>query len=89
VEASGSRVATAAGRSLPGIHIAFVLLLLLLLSLAFFRLPVWCANCAAALENVSVMQQAIQHGGDGGAVAQQFSPVFHGSVGRQQCAARS
>jgi len=26
------------------------------------------------------MQEAIEHGGDGGAVAEQFSPVFHGVV---------
>src|SRR5258708_16821686 len=38
----------------------------------------------AAFENVSVMQQAIQHGGDSGAVAQQFSPVVYGAVGGQQ-----
>jgi hypothetical protein len=30
------------------------------------------------------MQQAIQHCGDSGAVAQQFSPVVYGPVGRQQ-----
>src|ERR1019366_8447700 len=40
----------------------------------------------AALEHVSVVQQAIQHGGDSGAVAQQLSPVVYGSVGRQKCA---
>src|SRR5260370_37591114 len=32
------------------------------------------------------MQQAIQHGGDSGAVDQKFSPVVYGAVGGQQCA---
>ena len=40
----------------------------------------------AALENVSVMQQAIQHGGDSGTVAEQFAPVVDGPVGSQQSA---
>ena len=35
------------------------------------------------------MQQAIEHRGDSGAVAQQFSPVFHGAVGGHQCAGAS
>ena len=61
--------------------------LLLLLSLRIPRTAGLGAPTAwAALENVSVMQQAVQHGGDSGAVAQQFPPVFYGSVGRQQCA---
>ena len=30
------------------------------------------------------MEQAIEHGGDGGAVAEQFAPVFDGAVGSQQ-----
>ena len=40
----------------------------------------------AALEDVAVMQQAVEHGGDGGDVAEQFSPVFDGTVRSQQCA---
>jgi hypothetical protein len=40
-------------------------------------LPIFGAPTArATLENVSVMQQPIQHGGDGGTVAQQLSPVI-------------
>ncbi len=27
------------------------------------------------------MKEAVEHGGDGSTVSQQFSPVFHGSVG--------
>jgi acid phosphatase family membrane protein YuiD len=51
--------------------------LLLLLSLAFSRTAGLGSPAArAALENVSVMQQAVQHRGDSGAVAQQFSPVI-------------
>jgi len=57
--------------------------LLLLLSLCICCTAGFGAPTArAALENVTVMEQAIQHGGDSGAVAQQFSPVFYGSVGR-------
>ena len=33
-----------------------------------------------ALEHVSVVQQAVEHGADGGCVAQQFAPVFHRTV---------
>ena len=43
----------------------------------------------AALEHVSVMQQAIQHGGDGGAVAQQFAPVVYWSFDVISVLARS
>jgi len=31
-----------------------------------------------------VVQQAVEHGRDGSTVAEQFSPVFHGAVGREQ-----
>ena len=31
-----------------------------------------------------MVEQAVEHGGDGGAVAEQFSPVFHRAVGSQQ-----
>src|SRR5271169_2954759 len=33
---------------------------------------------------VSVVQKTIQHGGDGGTIAEQLSPVFHGSVRSNQ-----
>jgi hypothetical protein len=53
----------------------------LLLSLRISRTAGFGTPTArAALENVSVMQQAIQHGGDSGAVAKQFSPVINGSI---------
>jgi len=29
---------------------------------------------------MTMMEEAIEHSGDGGAVAQQFAPVFYGSV---------
>ena len=55
------------------LHLSLLLLLslwLLLLSLCISRTAGFGAPTArAALENVTVMQQAIQHGGDSGAVA--------------------
>ena len=75
----------AAGRSLPGILIALFLLLLWVLSLAFSVSAGFGSPAArAAFENVSVMQQSIQHGGDGGTIAEQLSPVFHWSIGGDQ-----
>ena len=51
-------------------HSLLHLSLLLLLSLRISRAAGFGAPTArAALENVTVMQQAIQHGGDSGAVA--------------------
>src|SRR5882724_170959 len=38
-----------------------------------------------ALEDVPVMQHAIEHGADGGDVAQQLPPVLDWSVRCQQC----
>ena len=35
---------------------------------------------------MSVVEEAIEHGGDSGAVTQQFAPVLHRSVGSEQCA---
>src|SRR5271156_586357 len=84
-EASGSRVATPPGVLCPASlsHLS----LLLLLSLRISRTAGFGAPTArAAFEDVSVMQKTIQHGGDSGAVAQEFPPVVYGSVGRQQCA---
>jgi len=34
----------------------------------------------AAFENVPMVQKTIQHGGDGGTITEQLSPVFNGSV---------
>jgi len=33
-----------------------------------------------ALEHVPVVEQAVEHGTDGGRVSQQFAPVFHRPV---------
>src|SRR5271156_4642093 len=80
-ETSGSRVATP-----PGVFARHPFRIGLL-SLRIPRAAGFGAPTArAAFENVSVMQQAIQHGGDSGAVAEQFSPVVYGAVGGQQCA---
>ena len=38
----------------------------------------------AALEHVAVMQNAVQHGGDGRHIAQQLAPVLDRPVGGQQ-----
>jgi len=35
-------------------------------------------------EEMAVVEQAVEHGGNRGAVAEQFSPVFHRAVGSQQ-----
>jgi hypothetical protein len=35
---------------------------------------------------MAVMQEAVEHSGDGRAVAEQFSPVLDWSVRRHQCA---
>jgi len=37
----------------------------------------------AAFENVTVMEEAVEHCGDGGAVTEQLAPVLHRTVGRQ------
>ena len=42
----------------------------------YFRAP----TPRTAFEYVTMMEEAIEHGGDGGAVSQQFAPVFHWSV---------
>ena len=61
--------------------------LLLLLSLGISRGAGPGSPAArAALEHVPMVQQPVQHGGDGGAVAEQLSPVFHWSIRRNQCA---
>jgi hypothetical protein len=57
------------------------LLLSLVLSLALSQTASFGSPTArAAFENVSVVQKTIQHGGDGGTIAEQLSPVFHGPV---------
>src|ERR1019366_8973936 len=38
----------------------------------------------AALEHVTVMQNAVEHGGDRRYIAQQFAPVFYGPIRCQQ-----
>jgi hypothetical protein len=38
----------------------------------------------ATLQDVSVMQKAVEHGADGSHVAKQFAPVFDWTIGRQQ-----
>src|ERR1700693_1958775 len=38
----------------------------------------------ATLEHVAVMEQTVEHGADRGDIAQQFAPVFHRTVRRQQ-----
>jgi hypothetical protein len=74
-EASGSRVATPPGVLCPAS------LSLWLLSLRISRAADFGAPTARpALENVPVMQQAVQHGGDCGAVAQQLAPVIDWSI---------
>ena len=40
----------------------------------------WFASCVGALENMAVMQQAVQHCSDGGTVAEQLTPVFHWTI---------
>ena len=41
----------------------------------------WFASFAGgAFEDVSVVQKTIQHGGDGGTITEQLSPVFNVSV---------
>lgn len=41
----------------------------------------------AALEHMAMMQQAVEHGADGGGIAEQAAPVFHRAIGSQQSAA--
>lgn len=40
----------------------------------------------AALEQVTVMEQAVEHGADGSRVAKEFAPVLGGAVGGDQSA---
>jgi hypothetical protein len=78
-EASGSRVAPPPGVLCPAS--LSLLSLSLLLSLAFPRTAGSGSPAArSALEHVSVVQQPIQHGGYGGAVAKQLAPVLDGSI---------
>src|SRR5712692_939011 len=42
----------------------------------YFRTP----TPRPAFEHMTMMEEAIQHGGDGGAISQQFAPVVHGSI---------
>ena len=77
-EASGSRVATPPGVLCPASLSLLSLLLLLLLSLAFSGTADFGSPAArATLEHMPMVQQPVQHGGDGGAIAKQLSPVFY------------
>src|SRR5258708_25229706 len=80
-EASGSRVATPPGVLCPA-SFSLWLLSLRISRTAGFGAP----TARAALENVSVVQQAIQHGGGSSAVAPQVFPVLYGGGWGQQCA---
>src|SRR5439155_24145496 len=59
-----------------------VLPLCLLIRQVHFGAP----TARAAFENVTVMEEAVEHCGDGGAVTEELSPVLHRTVGSQQCA---
>src|SRR5208283_4154600 len=62
-------------------------LLFLFLSLGFSVLSGFGSPAAwAALQDVSVVQQAVEHGGNGGAVAEQLAPVLNRTIRGQQCA---
>jgi hypothetical protein len=39
-----------------------------------------------AFENMAVMEETIEHGGNGGTVAQQFAPVVYGTIRGEQSA---
>jgi hypothetical protein len=73
--------ATPPGVLCPASLSFLILLLLLVLSLAFSGAAGLGSPAAwSAFENVAMMQQPIEHGGDGGTITEQFSPVFNGSV---------
>jgi len=74
-EASGSRVAKPPGVLCPA-SLSLWLLSLRISGAADFGAP----TARAALENMSVMEQAVQHGGDGGTIAEQLAPVVDWSV---------
>jgi hypothetical protein len=38
---------------------------------------------------MTVMQEAVEHGGDSGDIAEQLAPILNGTVGSQQVLARS
>jgi hypothetical protein len=42
-----------------------------------------------AFEQMAVVEQAVEHGGDGGAAAEEFPPVFHGHLEVSGVLARS
>src|SRR5712692_4315799 len=46
----------------------------------YFRTP----TPGTAFEYMTMMKEAIEHGGDGGAISQQFAPVVYGSVRGEQ-----
>jgi hypothetical protein len=38
----------------------------------------------STLQDVSMMEKAVEHSRDGRDIAQEFAPVFHGAIGGQQ-----
>jgi len=52
--------------------------------LVFRRVHFGPPAARSAFQEMAVMEQTVEHGGDSGAVAKQFSPVFHGAVGGEQ-----
>src|SRR5579862_547101 len=55
------------------------------------KLLLWCVQFGApaprtALEQMAMVEQPVEHSGDGGRVAQQFAPVFDGAIGGQHSA---
>src|SRR5579875_2641359 len=79
---SGSRNAEAAG-PWPGFLVGFRVVSLGVL-LWIGRTGLGAPTARAALEQVTVVEEAVEHGRDGGGIAQQFAPVVHWTVGSQQ-----
>ena len=50
----------------------------------FRRIRFGSPTSRSTFEEMAVMEQAVEHSSDRGAIAEQFSPVFHGAVGSQQ-----
>lgn len=60
--------------------------LLISTKLLLWRAQLGSPTSGAALENMSVMEKAVQHRADRGRIAHQLSPVFDWAVGGQQSA---
>jgi len=81
-----------AGRSLPGILIALAFAFAVVVGFVIGSLRTAGLSspaARAAFENVAVVQKTIQHGGDGGAIAEQLPQSSTGSVRCNQRAGRS